>query len=91
MGRPSARSPPGPAYKAATDSAADLDGPLFWLAARLARNRERIGVHYRSDSLGSRRLAGGIWSSIFDQPGAATHIEVPTLQRVLARARAEWA
>ncbi len=24
----------------------DLDGPLFWLAARLARNRERIGVHY---------------------------------------------
>jgi len=78
-------------YKAATDSAADLDGPLFWLAARLAKNRERIGVHYRSDSLASRRLAGGIWSSIFDQPGAATHIEVPTLRRVLARARAEWA
>ena len=66
-------------------------GPLFWLAARLAKNRERIGVHYRSDSLASRRLAGGIWSSIFDQPGAATHIEVPTLRRVLARARAEWA
>jgi hypothetical protein len=77
-------------YKAATANPADLDGPLFWLAARLAKNRERVGVHYRSDSLASRRLAGGIWSSIFDQPGAVTHIEVPTLLRVLARARAEW-
>ncbi|HMO46620.1 MAG TPA: hypothetical protein PKB14_11390 [Rubrivivax sp.] len=78
-------------YQAATLTAADLDGPLFWLAARLAKNRERIGVHYRSDSLASRRLAGGIWSCLFDQAGAATHIEVPTLKRVLARARAEWA
>jgi len=68
----------------------DLDGPLFWLAARLARNRERLGVHYRSDSLASRRLAGGVWSSLFGQVGAATQIEVPTLKRVLARARAEW-
>jgi len=79
-------------YKTATDAAAakDLDGPLFWLAARLARNRERLGVHYRSDSLASRRLAGGVWSSLFSQVGAATQIEVPTLKRVLARARAEW-
>ena len=78
-------------YKAATNNAADLDGPLFWLAARLAKNRERIGVHYRSDSLGSRRLAGGIWNAIFNDPNAATRIEVPTLNRVLARAQAEWA
>jgi hypothetical protein len=77
-------------YQAGTVTAIDLDGPLFWLAARLAKNRERIGVHYRSDGLASRRLAGGIWSCIFDQPGAATHIEVPTLHRVLARAQAEW-
>ena len=48
-------------YRAATATGKDLEGPLFWLAARLARIRERIGVHYRSDSLGSRRLAGGIW------------------------------
>ncbi|HRH85828.1 MAG TPA: hypothetical protein PLO41_03180 [Rubrivivax sp.] len=78
-------------YKTKTSTPIDLDGPLFWLAARLAKNRERIGVHYRSDSLASRRLAGGIWSCIFDQQGAATHIEVPTLLRVLARAKAEWA
>jgi hypothetical protein len=85
------KKPNWASYKTATDTPADLDGPLFWLAARLAKNRERVGVHYRSDSLASRRLAGGIWSCIFDQAGAATHIEVPTLKRVLARAQAEWA
>ncbi len=78
-------------YQNATANGADLDGPLFWLAARLAKNRERIGVHYRSDSQAGQRLAGGIWSCILDKPAALTHIEVPTLRRVLARARAEWA
>ena len=38
-------------------------GPLLWLAQRLARNRERIGVHYRSDSRASRWLAGSIWAA----------------------------
>jgi hypothetical protein len=85
------RAPTWVSYQAATTTGADLDGPLFWLAARLAKNRERIGVHYRSDSLASRRLAGGIWSCILDKPNALTNIEVPTLLRVLARARAEWA
>jgi membrane-associated phospholipid phosphatase len=37
-------------------------GPLMWLAARLAKNRERAGVHYPSDSLASRWLAGAIWA-----------------------------
>lgn len=64
-----------------------LNGPLFWLAARLARNRERIGVHYRSDSAGGRQLAGGVWHAIF---GTNPTIEVPTLKRVLAQAQAEW-
>ena len=49
-------------------------------------NRERIGVHYPSDSSASRQLAGGIWHKIF---GAKT-IAVPTLSRVLDRARGEW-
>ncbi|MDP2004174.1 MAG: hypothetical protein Q8K45_00715 [Rubrivivax sp.] len=68
---------------------AKLDGPLLWLAARLARNRERIGLHYPSDSAAGRHLAGGIWNAIFD-PQAPEPIDLPTLQRVLARARAEW-
>ena len=63
-----------------------INGALFWLAARLAKNRERIGVHYPSDSSASRQLAGGIWHEIF---GAKT-IAVPTLSRVLDRARGEW-
>jgi membrane-associated phospholipid phosphatase len=37
-------------------------GPLLWLGARLAKNRERAGVHYPSDSLASRWLAGAIWA-----------------------------
>jgi hypothetical protein len=37
------------------------NGPLLWLGARLGRNRERAGVHYRSDSSASRWLAGAIW------------------------------
>jgi hypothetical protein len=38
-----------------------VNGPLLWLARRLAKNRERAGVHYRSDSSASRWLAGAVW------------------------------
>jgi hypothetical protein len=67
-----------------------LDGPLFWLAARLARNRERLGLHYPSDSSASRHLAGGVWNAIFPAGNAPAALHVPTLQRVLKHARAEW-
>jgi hypothetical protein len=59
---------------------------LFWLAMRLGRNRERIGVHYPSDTTASRSMAGKTWNMIF----GATKIAVPTLHKVLARAQAEW-
>ena len=68
-----------------------LNGPLLWLAARLARNRERMGLHYLSDSSAGRRLAGGIWNGLFNAtPTQPIPMAVPTLQRVLARASAEW-
>jgi membrane-associated phospholipid phosphatase len=47
-------------------------GPLLWLGARLAKNRERAGVHYRSDSLASRWLAGAIWALLTKPPAQAT-------------------
>jgi membrane-associated phospholipid phosphatase len=74
-----------------TDYRADkqLDGPLLWLAARLGKNRERMGLHYPSDTLGSRHLAGGVAAAILD-PAVPQTIVLPTLQRVLARAQAEW-
>ena len=65
----------------------DIRSPLLWLAWRLAKNRERIGVHYRSDSSASRALAGAVWDALC---GAAPTIAVPTLHMVLTRARAEW-
>ena len=70
----------------------DMACPLLWLAWRLAKNRERIGVHYASDSAASRRLAGGIWQAVCaDVPaGSISPVAVPTLRAVLARARAEW-
>jgi membrane-associated phospholipid phosphatase len=67
-----------------------LDGPLFWLAERLATNRERIGVHYPSDSAAGRHLAIGIWNAIFGEVPATQRIDLPTLQRTLRLARAEW-
>jgi hypothetical protein len=62
-------------------------GPLLWLANRMAVNRERIGVHYPSDSMASRWIAGSIWGGLTYQSGI---IDCPTLNRVLDLARAEW-
>ena len=70
-----------------------LNGPLFWLARRVAKTRERMGLHYPSDSAAGRHLAGGIWSIVITQPSgtvSAPAIDVPTLKRILARASAEW-
>jgi len=69
----------------------DMCCPLLWLAFRLARNRERIGVHYPSDSSASRWLARGIHEAI--RTGDADPekgIDLPALRLVRARAESEW-
>jgi hypothetical protein len=84
-------------------SASEFKGPLLWLARRQAKNRERAGLHYRSDSDASRWLAGAIWALLTKTtladatpPGATTItaiqlIDCPTLKHVLKMAKAEWA
>ena len=76
----------------------NMRSPLLWLAWRAAKNRERIGVHYPSDSAASRRLAAGVWQALFAseaelariKPAGQPGLDVPTLHSVLAKARAEW-
>jgi hypothetical protein len=65
-----------------------IDSPLLWLAQRVAKNRERAGLHYYSDSLGSRHLAAGIWWALLNN--GENRIDCPTLEAVLRRAIAEW-
>ncbi|NWG73352.1 MAG: phosphatase PAP2 family protein [Rubrivivax sp.] len=87
---------PGQAIKAGSPGSNPLPGtgamasPLLWLAARLAQNRERIGVHYPSDSSAGRHLAAGLWRAMLHDTNAASRIDCPTLRLVLDRARAEW-
>jgi hypothetical protein len=75
----------------------DLDGrdavasPLLWLAQRLAKNRERIGVHYPSDSSCSRHLAQGVWDALLHRKNSASpSIECDSLKTIIGRASAEW-
>ena len=71
-----------------------VNGPLFWLARRVAKTRERLGLHYPSDSSAGRHLAGGVWADLFPRVlgvPVAPVIPVPTLARIVARAAAEWA
>lgn len=67
----------------------ELTSPLLWLAGRIAKNRERLGVHYASDSAGSRHLAAGIWRALLHD-STPSRIYCPTLRSVLAHATAEW-
>ena len=46
-----------------------VQSPLLWLSQRLAKNRERLGVHYASDSTGSRHLAPAIWRALLHEQG----------------------
>jgi hypothetical protein len=64
----------------------EIYSPLLWLAQRLGKNRERLGVHYPSDTFGSRHLAGAIWRAVLHDGS----IECPTLRSVLHHAVAEW-
>jgi hypothetical protein len=63
--------------------------PLLWLANRIGRNRERIGVHYPSDTDGGRQLAWGIRTMLFHD-GKASQSILPSLAFVLKKARGEW-
>ncbi len=67
-----------------------INSPLLWLAQRLAKNRERIGVHYASDSMASRHLAAGVWRAILHGPDPNRCVSCPTLEMVVRRAQAEW-
>ena len=65
----------------------DQKSALLWLAWRIARGRERLGLHYRSDSAAGRRLAALVW----DECVVQRTLPVPALLEVLAQATGEWA
>ena len=68
-----------------------IQSPLLSIAHRIAVNRERIGVHYPSDSSASRHLAAGIWDAILHRSDDPTQsITCPTLMTVLEKAKVEW-
>lgn len=67
-----------------------INSPMLWLANRLAKNRERLGVHYPSDSRASRHLAAGIWWALLHETDEDKRIVCPSLYPVLAHAIAEW-
>ena len=77
--------PQNPLYGSAA-----FDSPLLWLGQRLAKNRERLGVHYASDSNASRHLAAAVWRALLHEPDPAKRIVCPTLDSVISRAKAEW-
>ncbi len=70
----------------------DNRSALLWLAWRIAKGRERLGLHYPSDSAAGRWLAILVWQACAEKNKAEAGVvfNVPTLDHVLARARAEW-
>lgn len=69
----------------------DQKSPLLWLAWRVAKGRERLGVHYPSDSAASRKLAAGLWDRcVLRDDKDPERLSLPTLHKVLAMAGAEW-
>jgi hypothetical protein len=51
--------------------AAKFGTELDWLADRIARNRERAGMHYRSDSVAGKALAEYLEGTIINNAVAA--------------------
>src|SRR5262249_23580337 len=68
----------------------EINSPLLWLSQRLAKNRERLGVHYMSDSMGSRHLAAALWRALLHETDPNKRIDCPTLNSVIGHAKAEW-
>jgi hypothetical protein len=69
---------------------AEINSPLLWLSQRLAKNRERLGVHYMSDSMASRHLAAALWRALLHEKDDTKRIDCPTLKSVIGHAQAEW-
>ncbi|MDM0075523.1 hypothetical protein QTH90_14065 [Variovorax sp. J2P1-59] len=67
-----------------------VESPLLWLADRVAKNRERLGVHYPSDSSAGRHLAAGMAKAML-HPSGDIQINCPSLNAVLRHAASEWA
>jgi len=69
----------------------DQSSPLLWLAWRVAKGRERLGLHYPSDSAAGRLLAALVWQAcLVAHKGQPQAVPVPKLLEVLDKARAEW-
>jgi len=74
------------------------EGPLRKMAARIARNREVLGLHYPSDSLHGKGLADETFDmmKVPGNPGPPAVPPVPlgkvkTLTNVITVAKVEWA
>jgi membrane-associated phospholipid phosphatase len=74
---------------AAIVPAAAEQGPLRQMAARIARNREVLGLHYPTDSAAGIALANETFAVMGGLPNLANVI--PTLANVVPVARREWA
>jgi hypothetical protein len=78
----------GALYKNPLMGSGEIRSPLFWLAQRMAKNRERLGVHYPSDSSASRHLAAAVWRQMLH-----TENQYPInsiLMGVIMAATGEW-
>jgi hypothetical protein len=69
---------------APSDHSAPIGVVLDALAARIARNREIAGVHYRSDSLAGQQLAKAIFAILNDEP------KMPKFAAAMTAAKEEW-
>ena len=61
---------------------------LVWLADRVATNRERAGLHYKSDSVAGQKLAQAIKTAL-TTTGSGKIVSV-TFDAILAAAETEW-
>jgi membrane-associated phospholipid phosphatase len=61
---------------------------LTWLAGRVAKNRERAGIHYPSDSVAGQKLAEAITGKLTTT--GAGGINSKTFNDILAAAKLEW-
>jgi hypothetical protein len=78
-----------PSKDAKWDEKTHLDMPLFWLAHRIGKNRERMGLHYPSDTSSGRDTAWSIRKWLLDSPASGL-TKLATLNLVLDRAQGEW-
>ena len=68
----------------------DIKSPLLQVANRIAVNRERIGVHYPTDSSASRHLAANIWHAMLHEENQDKRIHCPTVLTMIEHAKSEW-